>query len=151
MPKQECLTCKAGNETHHKSAVENTGCEKSYLRVDACMKLYNGRVSACIDEWNMFRQCYEQGKIQSGSRNKSITETSIPWNGREAECKPNWSLTAVSACRGQQRKEDRPWRKVTLDCCCLIFLRLHFCSCRSPCARYDQHLMTTPSIVYHRF
>ncbi|KAG6615725.1 uncharacterized protein IUM83_05104 [Phytophthora cinnamomi] len=62
MPNKECLTCKPGDDTHHQSAVENTGCEQSYLRVDACMKLNNGRVSACTEEWEKFRQCHDQGK-----------------------------------------------------------------------------------------
>ncbi|CAI5734848.1 unnamed protein product [Peronospora destructor] len=67
---QKCLTCKQGDETHHQSAVENTGCEETYLHVDACMKLNNGRVSACIEEWKKFRQCHEQGRryTKSGSK-----------------------------------------------------------------------------------
>ncbi|RMX62749.1 hypothetical protein KXD40_002672 [Peronospora effusa] len=102
MPNKRCLTCKTGDDTHHQSAVENTGCEETYLRVDklrmfflasvsaklsadacrgvlllACMKLNNGRVSACIEEWKKFRQCHEQGKAAHKSPSKkqlAVTE-----------------------------------------------------------------------------
>uniref|UniRef100_A0AAV1TNS6 CHCH domain-containing protein n=1 Tax=Peronospora matthiolae TaxID=2874970 RepID=A0AAV1TNS6_9STRA len=70
MPPKECLTCKPGNDTHHQSAVEKTGCEDSYMRVDACMKRHNGRVSACTKEWEKFRQCHEQNKAAHKSGDK---------------------------------------------------------------------------------
>ncbi|TMW58526.1 hypothetical protein Poli38472_010085 [Pythium oligandrum] len=62
MANKECLTCKPGDATYHQSAVENTGCETSYQRVDDCMKKHNGRVSACTEEWAVFRKCHEQAK-----------------------------------------------------------------------------------------
>ncbi|KAJ0412361.1 hypothetical protein ATCC90586_009551 [Pythium insidiosum] len=49
-------------------AVENTGCEDTYQRVDECMKKHNGRVSACSEEWTAFRKCHEQFKAQQAKR-----------------------------------------------------------------------------------
>uniref|UniRef100_K3XAT9 CHCH domain-containing protein n=1 Tax=Globisporangium ultimum (strain ATCC 200006 / CBS 805.95 / DAOM BR144) TaxID=431595 RepID=K3XAT9_GLOUD len=66
----ECLTCKPGDATHHESAVANTGCESSYQRVDECMKKYNGRVSACKAEWDLFRKCHEEGKAAKAQQPK---------------------------------------------------------------------------------
>ncbi|KAJ0409270.1 hypothetical protein P43SY_006767 [Pythium insidiosum] len=68
MPNKECLTCKPGDATYHQSAVENTGCEDTYQRVDECMKKHNGRVSACSEEWTAFRKCHEQFKAQQAKR-----------------------------------------------------------------------------------
>ncbi|TDH70441.1 hypothetical protein CCR75_007685 [Bremia lactucae] len=65
MPNKECPACKLGDDTYHPSAVKTTGCEESYLRVDACMKLNRGRVSACVEEWRDFRKCHELVKEAS--------------------------------------------------------------------------------------
>ncbi|KAL7994516.1 hypothetical protein Plhal703r1_c53g0159131 [Plasmopara halstedii] len=72
MMNKECISCKRDDDTKHQSAVKNIGCEASYLCVDACMKLNNGRVSACTEEWEEFRKCFEQGKAasESGAKNQ---------------------------------------------------------------------------------
>src|SRR5690349_6764379 len=67
----ECLTCKPGDATHHQSAVANTGCESSYALVDVCMKQHNGSVSACKDQWELFRKCHEQGKNAKAQADRS--------------------------------------------------------------------------------
>lgn len=34
MAPPECLTCKPGDDTHHETAITNTGCEGAYQHVD---------------------------------------------------------------------------------------------------------------------
>ncbi|KAI9912396.1 hypothetical protein PsorP6_006080 [Peronosclerospora sorghi] len=60
MPNEKCSKCTPGDNSHHRSAVENTGCKDIYLRVETCMKLHNGRVSACTEEWDKFRLCHDK-------------------------------------------------------------------------------------------
>lgn len=92
-----CVTCKPGDATFHQSAVANTGCEGSYQLVDGvwtsgfediedadvwlilyvdvwsveCMKRHNGRVSACVQEWELFRKCHEEGKALKAQQKTS--------------------------------------------------------------------------------
>lgn len=67
----DCEVCKPGDATLHASAVASTGCETSYELMDACMKRHNGRVSACQQQWERFRACYEAGKVFKKTQQKA--------------------------------------------------------------------------------
>lgn len=42
------------------SASRGNSCEESYARVTACMDANKGQISACVKEWDEFKECHAQ-------------------------------------------------------------------------------------------
>ncbi len=57
MPNPMCEKCKQDKPEDTQSAVQQTGCEILYEKVDHCMVQNKGVISACKNEWSAFREC----------------------------------------------------------------------------------------------
>ena len=65
MPNPMCEKCKQDKPEDSQSAVQQTGCESLYQKVDACMQSNKGVIAACREEWASFRECVALKKKSS--------------------------------------------------------------------------------------
>jgi hypothetical protein len=65
MPNPICEKCKQDKPNDTQSAVQQTGCESLYDKVDLCMKENKGVIALCKDEWASFRGCVAAHKNSS--------------------------------------------------------------------------------------
>lgn len=66
MPNPMCEKCKQDRPNDTQSAVQQTGCEALYTKVDVCMKENRGTISLCKEEWAEFRSCVDKKKNKQG-------------------------------------------------------------------------------------
>jgi hypothetical protein len=61
---EKCQPTTRSNEYHQSSDIdsESRRCNVEYRNVDLCMKKYNGNISNCQNEWNIFRKCFHSSK-----------------------------------------------------------------------------------------
>ena len=64
MPNPACSNCKPDKPETHENLVKDTGCTDLYKVVDACMKLNQGNISDCAEEWKAFRYCFASQKVE---------------------------------------------------------------------------------------
>ena len=58
-----CVNCaKETQRAAPENASANARCSDPYRQVDACMKAHQGQISACVKEWQVFRECHENEK-----------------------------------------------------------------------------------------
>ena len=64
-PPPICIDCDKKNQKdlpQTTPASEGMACEAPYAQVTSCMNDNAGQISACKDEWNSFRQCFDDKK-----------------------------------------------------------------------------------------
>jgi hypothetical protein len=62
MGNPNCEKCKPDRPETHEQVVQDSGCKSSYQSVNECMKIHNGNVSDCNEEWASFRACFAKEK-----------------------------------------------------------------------------------------
>lgn len=58
-----CVNCNKASQVDHpdqdRLLLSEEGCGALYAAVDQCMQAHAGRITACVDEWQVFRLCHD--------------------------------------------------------------------------------------------
>ena len=59
-----CDKCKPDKPETHEQVVGDAGCATFYASVKKCMKVHQGNVADCAEEWKSFKKCFNDQKCE---------------------------------------------------------------------------------------